>query len=170
LLNSGGSLLLAQDFPGPFDSDGDGLSDQLEVLIGTDAANPDSDGDTLSDGFEVGYDGDPSVYIPGTDLNPLSVDTDGDTFRDDMELSYNSDPLNSGSIPVAGDINDDGVVDTADILLANRIATGNLNPTAAQLIRGDVAPLVNGVPTPDGVFNVADLVVITRKVLGLTSF
>ena len=34
------------------DSDGDGLSDELEVQLGLDPMNPDSDGDGLSDGDE----------------------------------------------------------------------------------------------------------------------
>lgn len=40
------------------DSDGDGLSDEFEVLIGTDLSNPDSDGDGFLDGaeYQLGYD------------------------------------------------------------------------------------------------------------------
>lgn len=41
------------------DSDGDGLGDVRELLLGTDRFNPDSDGDGLSDGLEV--DNDPAV-------------------------------------------------------------------------------------------------------------
>ncbi|MGH2533205.1 MAG: hypothetical protein ACRDJW_12975 [Thermomicrobiales bacterium] len=37
----------------PVDSDGDGLSDEDEVALGTDPLNPDSDGDCHSDGAEV---------------------------------------------------------------------------------------------------------------------
>jgi len=34
------------------DSDGDGLTDSQEVLLGTDPLNPDSDGDGMLDGYE----------------------------------------------------------------------------------------------------------------------
>jgi YD repeat-containing protein len=41
------------------DSDGDGLSDAQEILIGTDPFNPDTDGDGFSDGVEVASGSDP---------------------------------------------------------------------------------------------------------------
>jgi YD repeat-containing protein len=41
------------------DSDGDGLSDIQEILIGTDPFNPDTDGDGFSDGVEVASGSDP---------------------------------------------------------------------------------------------------------------
>jgi hypothetical protein len=48
---------------GSMDSDGDGLSDLQEIMIGTDPFNPDTDGDGFSDGVEV---------VSGSDpLNPL---------------------------------------------------------------------------------------------------
>ena len=41
------------------DSDGDGLSDSEEALLGTDPNNADSDGDGISDGDEVANGTDP---------------------------------------------------------------------------------------------------------------
>lgn len=69
-----------------------------------------------------------------------------------------------------GDLNGDGVVNGADILLVTRIATGNLTPSAEQAIRGDVAPLVGGLPAPDGQIDAGDVLVIQRKALGAISF
>lgn len=152
------------------DSDGDGLFDSLEIAIGTDPNNIDSDGDNLSDGFEVGFDGDASSYNVATDLNPLSVDTDADGFNDDIELANGSDPLSTSSTPATGDINNDGVVNAGDVTLAYRIALGLLTPTAGQTLRGDVAPLVSGIPSPNSVFNSADVLLITRKALGIATF
>ncbi len=152
------------------DSDGDGLFDSLEISIGTNPNNADSDVDNLSDGFEVGFDGDASSYNSTTDLNPLNVDTDADNFNDDIELANGSDPLSDSSIPATGDINNDGIVNTADIILAYRIALGLLSPTSGQTIRADVAPLISNTPSPDGVINAADTLLITRKALGLASF
>lgn len=43
------------------DSDGDGLSDQEELALGTDPHNPDTDGDGYSDGVEVANGFDPLV-------------------------------------------------------------------------------------------------------------
>jgi hypothetical protein len=65
-----------------------------------------------------------------------------------------------------GDLNSDGAVNAADVLLAMRIATGDLTPTAEQLVRGDVAPLVSGSPAPDGQINAGDVLLIQRKALG----
>jgi hypothetical protein len=47
-----------------------------------------------------------------------------------------------------------------------------LTLTDAELARGNVAPLVNGKPQPPavGVFNLADLLLIERKALGVITF
>ena len=76
----------------PFlDSDGDGLPDWYEMLIGTDPYNPDTDGDGLTDFQEV--------FIYHT--NPLNPDTDGDGFTDGVEILFGSDPLNPNSTPLS---------------------------------------------------------------------
>lgn len=76
----------------PFlDSDGDGLPDWYELLIGTDPYNPDTDGDGLTD-FE-------EVFVYHT--NPFSADTDGDGFSDGIEILLGSDPLDPNSTPVS---------------------------------------------------------------------
>ena len=63
-----------------FDTDGDGLSDGVEIGLGTDPQDADSDDDGLSDGEEVvaGLDG----YV----TNPLNPDTDGDGVADGTEV------------------------------------------------------------------------------------
>jgi hypothetical protein len=64
------------------DSDGDGLPDDYELLIGTDPLNADSDGDGLTDAQELTLHTDP--------LNPDS-DNDGDSDGD--EVAAGTDPL-----------------------------------------------------------------------------
>jgi M6 family metalloprotease-like protein len=66
-----------------------------------------------------------------------------------------------------GDLTGDGTVDTGDALRALRIAAGIITPTTNDILRGDVAPLVNGVPQPDGNIDIGDVVVILRKAVGL---
>jgi hypothetical protein len=73
------------------DSDGDGLPDWVEYLIGTDPYNPDTDGDGLSDGEEI--------LIHHT--NPLNPDTDGDGYSDGEEVNAGSNPLDPLSTPVS---------------------------------------------------------------------
>ena len=91
------------------------------------------DVDALGDGDEVNFYG----------SDPTLMDTDSDGFDDDVEVTTGSDPGNNASIPgvSTGDINGDGNVNVVDILLATRIAVGDLVPTTNQLLRGDVAPL-----------------------------
>ena len=67
------------------DSDGDGLSDEYEIGIGTDPNNPDSDYDTLPDGVESNS----GVFVDvdtDTGTSPLLADTDGDGLEDDDEI------------------------------------------------------------------------------------
>lgn len=64
------------------DSDGDGLSDEEELRIGTDLLNPDTDLDGLSDYEELTI---------GT--NPLNPDTDYDSIPDMEEINLGTDPL-----------------------------------------------------------------------------
>jgi len=63
-----------------------------------------------------------------------------------------------------------GPVTIVDALRALHIAVGVITPTADDLLRGDVAPLANGVPAPDGRIGVDDALLILKKVAGLVSF
>ena len=69
---------------GALDSDGDGLTDEEELKLGTDPHNPDTDGDGLTDGEEV------KVYK----TDPLNPDTDYDALKDGDEVyKYKTSPL-----------------------------------------------------------------------------
>lgn len=72
----------------PLDSDGDGLPDDYEASIGTDAFDPDTDGDGLDDGDEV---------LLGTD--PLDADSDGDGYSDGDEVAAGTNPLDPRFYP-----------------------------------------------------------------------
>lgn len=76
----------AETETGPLDTDGDGLSDDVEKRLGTNPGNMDSDGDGIDDYCEV--------YILRTD--PLSPDTDGDGVSDFAEILAGTDPLRPG--------------------------------------------------------------------------
>ena len=72
----------------PKDSDKDGLSDEMELELGTDINSTDTDGDGLFDREEVG------VYK----TNPLNADTDGDGFTDGDEVEKGYNPKGQGRL------------------------------------------------------------------------
>jgi len=77
------------------DSDGDGLTDEEEIALGTDPMNPDTDGDGISDGVEVrlkalGFDPLVKNVVPG--CTDLTLDTDGDGLTDCEEKLLGTDP------------------------------------------------------------------------------
>lgn len=72
----------------PVDSDGDGLTDEEELLLGTDALLTDSDADGLPDRDEV------KVYK----TDPLDSDTDKDGYFDGEEVEKGYDPKGSGRL------------------------------------------------------------------------
>ncbi|HXE95337.1 MAG TPA: chitobiase/beta-hexosaminidase C-terminal domain-containing protein, partial [Dongiaceae bacterium] len=68
------------------------------------------------------------------------------------------------------DLNGDGKVDISDALKALQITIGLYSPTLDEMIRGDVAPLVNGKPRPDGKIDIADTLLILQRSLGLVAW
>jgi len=150
------------------DTDGDGLGDNLAdpdadndgVLNGVDTARldpqvcADVDAD-LCDDCEIGVDG----FGPLPDNDPAN---DGPDYNADGICDRSDPPLMAD-----GDLNADGAVDAADVLLAHRMLMGQI---PADLSRGDVAPLVGGVPASDGIFDLGDVLLIQRKALGQISF
>jgi cytochrome c peroxidase len=69
-----------------------------------------------------------------------------------------------------GNFKGTGSTDISDALTALRMATFLVQPTANDMLHGDVAPLVNGAPAPDGKIDVADALLILRKAVGLVTF
>ena len=104
------------------DTDGDGLSDALEVELGTDPNDADSDQDGLTDGDEINiYGTDPLATdsdqdgltdgdeVFGYSTNPNSADTDHDGLTDSDEIQTH------GTDPNHGDTDRDGLSDTEEI-------------------------------------------------------
>ncbi len=79
------------------DSDGDGLTDTREDVLGTLPNNPDTDGDGLNDGAEVAF-----------GSNPLKRDTDDDGLEDPAEQA-------AGTLPNNPDTDGDGLTDGAEV-------------------------------------------------------
>ncbi len=155
---------------GQEDSDGDGLTNQREIEIGTDPFNPDTDADELNDGEEVlrqntdplKADTDGDGLSEGEEVlrrrtDPLNPDTDGDGLNDGEEVRRGTDPLNPdsdqdgltdgdeiqrGTDPLNPDTDADKLNDGDEV----RLGTNPLNPDTDndRLVDGDETP-----PCPD---------------------
>jgi hypothetical protein len=76
-------------------------------------------------------------------------------------------PFNITVNPPTGDMNGDGQVTIADALLALQTVVGLYVATPQQILRANVAPLVNGEPDPTGSsVTIADALLILQKVVG----
>ena len=75
------------------DTDGDGLKDEEEKVLGTDINKFDTDSDGLNDFEEV----------KEWKTDPLNSDTDGDGYLDGEEVSAGYDPLGSGQLDLDND-------------------------------------------------------------------
>lgn len=143
------------------DTDGDGTGNN---------ADPDDDGDGLPDINETGT----GVFVSPADTgtDPLVADSDGDSVNDGLEVAAGTNPLDNTSTPLLndGDANNDGLVNTADLVIGLQILTGQRTATPLELAHLDVAPLAGGTPSPDGQYNPGDFLVLLRKVTGAISF
>lgn len=103
-----------------------------------------------------------------------NVSASGGTSSLDLAgVNYDAPSLNIYAITAAGtstrngDVNLDGKIDVADALLALQTLVGIAPaPSFEQLLHGDVGPLVNHEPAPDGKIRLDDAVVILNKVIG----
>lgn len=92
------------------DSDGDGVSNGDEIILGLDRFSPDTDNDELNDGDELRLGTDPKYYDSDDDgmsdgwevkhdLNPLADDSqedpDGDDLTSIVEYGLGTDPKNN---------------------------------------------------------------------------
>lgn len=87
------------------DSDGDGLTDLMEINFGTDPFIPDTDGDSYLDGIEIKYGYNPlgkgkmmeyrNPYGPDISKMDKRLDSDGDGLPDFLEIIFGTNPFDS---------------------------------------------------------------------------
>ncbi|NCG17908.1 MAG: hypothetical protein GWP91_02715 [Rhodobacterales bacterium] len=92
------------------DADGDGLSDAIEGVIGSDANNADSDGDGISDRDEVGLPITPHDTDGDGTIDMLDDDSDGDGLLDFIEAAVGGGLADSDcdGLPDQRDLDSDG--------------------------------------------------------------
>ncbi len=134
------------------DADADGLLDTEEVVIGTDLLSPDSDQDGFSDWVEVLMRSDPMDAA----LIPADADGDGVAHADDScPFVANPDQTASGQFPdvscacLCGDVNGDCVVNVIDASIAQIAGLPSQPPHPAL---PDNPPLPPSVTTFDRAF------------------
>ncbi len=191
LSDSDAALIEVLPEPPPVDSDGDGITDNLDNC--PDDPNPgqlNTDGDALGDVCDNDDDNDGLTdnleNSIGTD--PLLADTDGDGLSDGEEVGYDGDSdtytpgqdlnplsvdtdgdgLNDGVDPIPlvvnvadGDVNANGVVNSGDLVVTIRIILGLLAATDTHLAHGDLYPA----GAPDGVITLSDLMALQQLIL-----
>lgn len=115
------------------DSDGDGLTDQMETqFLKTDPHNFDTDGDGLSDGEEA-----LTIFS-----NPLSRDSDGDILNDWEEVrQYHTNPMKS-------DTDGDGIDDGLEVAQGTDPLTANLPTVTASATVMSPTPAPSDTPGP----------------------
>src|SRR6185369_822609 len=104
----------------------------------------------------------------------ITVNQDGSKTVDvSKATSYDPKTLDIHAVDEAGNssrngsVTGSGKVEIKDAMKALKISLALDAPTPETMLRGDVAPVVNGVPRPDGVINGADIVFILEKSVGL---
>lgn len=128
------------------DSDGDGLTDRLELAIGLEPNNYDSDFDGVSDGWEIMNGSLPFVIDTDGDnltdgeedelgLSPTSPDSDKDLLNDREELvtdplipDSNKNLIKDGDEPNAKDIDRDGLPNLLEMDDTDGFTTDPLRP------------------------------------------
>lgn len=133
------------------DSDGDGISDANELILGTNPNSVDSDGDGLVDGADGVV---PLSAYPG------GIDLDGDGFVDG-EQDLGTDPTTSNIGDVAPRGSPDNEINLGDVVVLTRLVAGAIPPTALEARLGDI--------NNDGQLNVADVLLLQQAVLNGTA-
>jgi hypothetical protein len=135
--------------PGQTDSDGDGLTDRFEGLLGTDPNRADTDGDGLGDSAET------ATYH----TDPLRADTDGDGVTDAAEAAAGADPgraaLPQGAADAGFggmqtlDTDQDGLSDYAERTMGTRadVADSDSDGLTDGVERGWAATRTTSTPT-----------------------
>jgi hypothetical protein len=144
------------------DSDGDGLADIYEDIIGTDINSLDTDGDGLTDYQEV--------YITGTDPTKYDSVTEGVSDSDadnDSDGLSNGTELELGTDPMAPDSDSDGLNDGEEV---NVYGTDPLNPdTDGDTLHDGDEPHIGLDPTNPQTFGTPDEEYVTEQTISADS-
>lgn len=139
---------------GEGDSDGDGIPDAIEELLGTLPGNKDSDSDGVPDDVEVGNVSNPLNTDGDALINALDPDDDGDGIETvDEDLDGDGDPTNDDSdgdsIPDYLDDDDDNDNVPSEVEAFATGAASSRKDFAAGLLNSDEDELPNYLDNDD---------------------
>jgi hypothetical protein len=119
-----------------------------------------------ANGVVIAKDKNGIIATPNGSNGTAALDLSGATFDPASLNIYVLSP--AGISSRNGNITGSGTVGIADALLAMQISLGSA-PTATfvQMLYGDVGPLVNHVPVPDGKIGLDDAILILKKSVGI---
>ncbi len=128
--------------PGAVDSDGDGLTDDEEGVLGTNPDSVDSDDDGLVDG---------AGGLVLLSFYPGGIDGNGDGFVDG-EVDFGTDPNASNIGDLAPRGSPDNVINVGDLVILTRFVNGLSQPSAVERQLGDI--------DRDGDLDIGDLLLL----------
>lgn len=104
----------------------------------------------------------------------ITVNQDGSKTVDvGKGVNYDLKTLDIHAVDAAGNstrngnVTGSGKVDIKDAIKLLRLAVSLDTSTPENMLRGDVAPVLNGVSKPDGVLDVFDVIYVLEKIVGL---
>ncbi|MGC1453982.1 MAG: chitobiase/beta-hexosaminidase C-terminal domain-containing protein, partial [Nitrospirota bacterium] len=109
-----------------------------------------------------GPDGPRTVYVKFRDCSLPLTPAPGGTLYSPISATINLIALPSGNLGYGSTV--------GDALRALLIAAGIVAPTATDMMNGDVAPLIGGIPHPDGKIDMGDVIVLLRRAVGLVTW
>ena len=109
-----------------------------------------------------GPDGPRTVYVKFRDCSLPLTPAPGGTLYSPITATTNLIALPSGNLGYGSTV--------GDALRALLIAAGVVAPTATDMRNGDVAPLIGGIPQPDGKIDMGDVIVLLRRAVGLVTW
>lgn len=116
------------------DTDGDGITNAVEILLGTSPNDADSDGDGVSDGNEARFGMDPNLADSDHDgVLDGDEDFDGDGLENAMEELIGTDPGDR-------DTDDDGFCDSGELERGDDPTGRDILPYDDRLLNSDGTP------------------------------
>src|SRR5512142_1253380 len=148
--------------------------DQLPPLINTSGLLVSGTKESAATTVQVSVNNGPAIAVTTPTDTTWSVQLSGLTRGVNSITVIGTDPAGTATVTKSLTVSfpdgclsqacrSSGTVSVVDAIMALRLAVGPASATTDELLHADVAPVVNGVPAPDGRIDVSDALVILKK-------